>query len=245
MVVGIIWTLVNGGGGGRAFYRMAIGIVIAVVGLILCVVANSGKITEDEVEDWVDTQKESFQKSFEKKYLEIDPRKKHVFQQDKLKRAKMIFNSTFCFDNENAYFKKGSDGKWRSSEFNITGILIDEDVLKYGCSRFSLIEHQRESQTTSFQTFNFMDLGHAEMESYGIEEFRAVAKFRCVRIYDNDENVVLMFPVLEDADADTIVLDVNNRINKIKRDARLAASEAAKGGSGARRAPASAPKKEA
>ena len=181
------------------------GVLGLVAGLGVMIFAGGGKASGDDIEYQVGEKMKDMRERgmirfelFEKSLKFLEP---------------MTFRG-YQFD-ENVYYKKGSDGKNRTSEFNAVMLFFTADKMHIHQRHFSFIDDMIDEELGG--TFRYVDLDHAEVRDPMFERDlgKRVVKFRDYHfvIVGKDGSDVLDVSVEYGADVDKACDDINRIID--------------------------------
>ncbi len=182
-----------------------IGIIVVVVGIGMLFFANSGKATGDDIEYQVG---EKMKGMPERGMIRFE-----LFEKS-LKFLQPLTIRGYEFNDE-VYYKKGSDGKNRTSVFNAAILFFTGDKLHIHRRRFSFVDDLLDEELGG--TYKYIDLDHAEVREQKFE--RQVGK-HLVHFTDyhfvlvgKDGSDVLDMSVDYGADIDKACEDINRIID--------------------------------
>ena len=203
MVIGLVLCVA-----GRSTRFM--GIVGLVGGLGVMIFAGGGKASGDDIEYQVG---EKMKDMRERGMIRFE-----LFEKS-LKFLEPISMRGYQFD-DSVYYKKGSDGKNRTSEFNAAMLFFCADKMHVHQRHFSFIDDSIDEEVGG--TFRYVDLDHAEVRDPWFERDlgKRIVKFRdyhFVLVNKEGKDVVDM-SVEYGADIDKACADIN-RIIEIRSKA--------------------------
>ncbi len=182
-----------------------IGIIIVVVGIGMLFFANSGKATGDDIEYQVG---EKMKGMPERGMIRFE------LYEKSLKYLQPLTIRGYEFTDD-VYYKKGSDGKNRTSIFNAAILFFTGDKLHIHRRRFSFVDDLLDEELGG--TYKYVDLDHAEVREKRFE--RQVGK-HLVHFTDyhfvivgKDGSDVLDMSVDYGADIDKACDDINRVID--------------------------------
>ncbi|MBE6709164.1 MAG: hypothetical protein E7578_07995 [Ruminococcaceae bacterium] len=225
-IVGLILTVVGVAFipifAGTDFSTMVyVGIGLAVVGLVLLYIINGGKATPDDL-DYVIYEKV--------KYLDETAQKRHEVYESKFRKdIKPVTLKGYDYsEQENLYFKKGSDHKNRTNVYNTAVLYFTKDRMYIYGRHFSLTDELFDKEIMS--KHKFVDLGKAEIidgeATFTIGNYTNHITTHTFRITKANGDVILSMTVDYGADMDKAVDDINRVIAVTKDEvARLAAEQ--------------------
>lgn len=197
------------------------GLTLIAIGAAIFVVRSAKKIPDAEVDEVTEKLYESFKTDFNDKFLAVNIRsiRQEMTQHSNGPKPEPVTFGTYCFEGADILAKKGNDGKSRSSVYSMSGFILKPDVICLAEREISLISDE-DPIPGDFKQFKYTELGSASLqkvpEKVGYEGF---AKYRHLKIVDNDGEAVMEFPILGDAAADSYVNDINLRITRAKEKA--------------------------
>lgn len=193
----------------------AVGVVLAVVGLVLALLASGKKVKDSDIDDAIARQQKEFEEQFVDKFITDHSRSGGLkVSEDAPKpkrRGKPEYFGNYWF-SEIKYAKRGGDGKYRSSVYCFTGLLVDPDQLSVGCSYTSLIEPKKDE---TWVQASFTDLAKAELADAPADAAYTQAKrYIMLRVTKKDGAVFAEVPMTADATADKMVAEINQAIGR-------------------------------
>ena len=197
------------------------GLTLIAVGAFMFIVRSARKIPDGEISEQTGKLYEAFQEDFNQKFIPQDIRTIRYEMLNHISRPKLepITFATYCFEGEDVLAKKGNDGKCRSSIYSMSGFILKPDSICVAEREISLISDNNPIPG-DFREIKYLDLGKASLEKVpekkGYERF---AKYRHLTLFDNNDKIVIDFPLLADAAADDYVKDINLRIQRAKEKA--------------------------
>lgn len=196
----------------------SIGLTILAVGIIIFIVRTSKKISDSEISEQARKLYDTFKDDFNQKFLPQDIRTIRYEMANHISRPKLepVTFATYCFEGEEVLSKKGSDGKSRSSLYSMSGFLLKPDSICLAEREISLIS-DNDPIPGDFREIKYLDLSSATLEHVPEKKgYEGFAKYRHLRLCDNNGNIVIEFPIIADAAADDYVNDINLRISRAK-----------------------------
>lgn len=202
-----------------------IGLLLMVAGLVLCfshstrlfgalglvaglgvlIFAGGGKASGDDIEYQVG---EKMKDMRERGMIRFE-----LFEKS-LKFLEPMTLRGYQFD-ENVYYKKGSDGKNRTSEFNAAMLFFTADKMHVHQRHFSFIDDMIDEEVGG--TFRYVDLDHAEVRDPMFERTvgKHIVKFRDYHfvLVAKDGTDVVDMSVEYGADIDKACDDINRIID--------------------------------
>ena len=197
------------------------GLTLIAIGAAIFVVRSARKIPDAEISEQAAKLYETFKDDFNQKFLPQDIRTIRYEMTNHISRPKLepVTFATYCFEGEEVLAKKGNDGKCRSSIYSMSGFILKPDSICVAEREISLISNNSPIPG-DFREIKYLDLGSATLEHVPEKKgYEGFAKYRHLRLCDNDGNTVIDFPILADAAADDYVKDINLRITRAKEKA--------------------------
>ena len=210
-----------------------VGILIAIVGVGMCIFSTSGKASGDDIEYQVG---EKIKNMRERGMIRFE-----LFEKS-LKFIEPFTLRGYEFNDE-VYYKKGSDGKNRTSVFSAAILFFTGEKVHIHRRRFSFVDDLLDEELGG--SFKYIDLDHAEVRDLPFQ--RDIGK-KVVKLHDyrfalvckNGEDALEM-SIDYGADVDKLCEDINRIIDirtkayyeklarqeaerKAKREAEAAAS---------------------
>jgi hypothetical protein len=197
------------------------GLTLIAVGAFIFIVRSARKIPDGEISEQTGKLYEAFQEDFNQKFIPQDIRTIRYEMLNHISRPKLepITFATYCFEGEDVLAKKGNDGKCRSSIYSMSGFILKPDSICVAEREISLISDNNPIPG-DFREIKYLDLGKASLEKVPEKKgYEGFAKYRHLTLFDNNEKIVIDFPILADAAADDYVKDINLRITRAKEKA--------------------------
>lgn len=198
-----------------------VGLFLIAVGALIFVIRSAKKIPDSEIDEITQKLYESFKFDVNDKFLTVNIRsiRQEMDRHSVSPKPEAVVFGTYCFEGADIISKKGNDGKSRSSVYSMSAFVLKTECICLAEREISLISN-KDPIPGDFKQFNYISLGEASLqkvpEKVGYEGF---AKYRHLRIVDNDGATVMEFPILGDAAADSYVNDINLRIARAKERA--------------------------
>ncbi len=181
------------------------GILGLVAGLGVLIFAGGGKASGDDIEYQVG---EKMKNMRERGMIRFE-----LFEKS-LKFLEPMTIRGYQFD-DNVYYKKGSDGKNRTSEFNAAMLFFTADKMHVHQRHFSFIDDLVDEELGG--TFRYVDLDHAEVRDPMFERDlgKRIVKFRDYHfvLIAKDGTEVVNMSVEYGADIDKACDDINRIID--------------------------------
>jgi hypothetical protein len=197
------------------------GLTLIAAGAFIFIVRSARKIPDGEISEQTGKLYEAFQEDFNQKFIPQDIRTIRYEMLNHISRPKLepITFATYCFEGENVLAKKGNDGKCRSSIYSMSGFILKPDSICVAEREISLISDNNPIPG-DFREIKYLDLGKASLEKVPEKKgYEGFAKYRHLTLFDNNDKIVIDFPILADAAADDYVKDINLRITRAKEKA--------------------------
>lgn len=197
------------------------GLTLIAVGAFIFIVRSARKIPDGEISEQTGKLYEAFQEDFNQKFIPQDIRTIRYEMLNHISRPKLEPNTfaTYCFEGEDVLAKKGNDGKCRSSIYSMSGFILKPDSICVAEREISLISDNNPIPG-DFREIKYLDLGKASLEKVPEKKgYEGFAKYRHLTLFDNNDKIVIDFPILADAAADDYVKDINLRITRAKEKA--------------------------
>lgn len=200
----------------------AIGLVLILIGSVMLIWYFAKKIKDSELDVYLPEIEKRFMEDFRAQFTETDAAKLRFNQtygnhknEDKFEP---FLCSTFCFDRPEILHKTGDDSKVRSSIYAVSAFALRLEYIDLGEREVSLISGEKPMEDR-FLKVKYTDLKSAELVHTEKIGYKGKTKYRHLRLYDNNGEVVMEFPILADASADEYVDDINVRIRRHKETA--------------------------
>ena len=197
------------------------GLTLLAVGIAIFVVRSARKIPDAEISEQAKKLYATFQEDFNQKFIPQDIRTIRYEMANHISRPKLepVTFATYCFEGEEVLAKKGNDGKSRSSIYSMSGFILKPDSICVAEREISLIS-DNDPIPGDFREIKYIDLGSATLEHVPEKKgYEGFAKYRHLRLCDNDGKIVIEFPIIADAAADDYVKDIAIRIQRAKEKA--------------------------
>ena len=197
------------------------GLTLIAVGAFIFIVRSARKIPDGEISEQTGKLYEAFQEDFNQKFIPQDIRTIRYEMLNHISRPKLepITFASYCFEGEDVLAKKGNDGKCRSSIYSMSGFILKPDSICVAEREISLISDNNPIPG-DFREIKYLDLGKASLEKVPEKKgYEGFAKYRHLTLFDNNNEIVIDFPILADAAADDYVKDINLRITRAKEKA--------------------------
>ncbi len=191
-------------------FMMMTGIILIVVAIGVMIFAGSGKASGDDIEYQVGEKMRDMHEYGMKRF--------ELFEKSlKFLQPQTIRGYEF---NDEVYYKKGSDGKNRTSVYNAAILFFTGDKMHIHHKRFSFVDDTIDEELGG--TYRYVDLDHAEVRDPMFERDlgKRIVKFRDYHfvLVGKDGKDVLDMSVEYGADIDKLCDDMN-RIIEIRTKA--------------------------
>lgn len=191
-------------------FMMMTGILLIVVAIGVMIFAGSGKASGDDIEYQVGEKMRDMHEYGMKRF--------ELFEKSlKFLQPQTIRGYEF---NDEVYYKKGSDGKNRTSVYNAAVLFFTGDKMHIHHKRFSFVDDTIDEELGG--TYRYVDLDHAEVRDPMFERDlgKRIVKFRDYHfvLVGKDGKDVLDMSVEYGADIDKLCSDMN-RIIEIRTKA--------------------------
>jgi len=191
-------------------FMMMTGIILIVVAIGVMIFAGSGKASGDDIEYQVGEKMRDMHEYGMKRF--------ELFEKSlKFLQPQTIRGYEF---NDEVYYKKGSDGKNRTSVYNVAVLFFTGDKMHIHHKRFSFVDDTIDEELGG--TYRYVDLDHAEVRDPMFERDlgKRIVKFRDYHfvLVGKDGKDVLDMSVEYGADIDKLCDDMN-RIIEIRTKA--------------------------
>ena len=204
-----------------SYIMTPLGLTLIAIGAAIFVVRSARKIPDAEISEQAAKLYEIFKDDFNQKFLPQDIRTIRYEMTNHISRPKLepITFATYCFEGEEVMAKKGNDGKCRSSIYSMSGFILKPDSICVAEREISLIS-DNDPIPGDFRELKYLDLGSATLEHVPEKKgYEGFAKYRHLRLCDNEGKIVIEFPIIADAAADDYVKDIAVRISRAKEKA--------------------------
>ena len=219
--IGFIMAVFLANTRGMPYIFMPMGLTLIAIGAAIFVVRSARKIPDAEISEQAAKLYETFKDDFNQKFLPQDIRTIRYEMANHISRPKLepITFATYCFEGDEVLAKKGNDGKCRSSIYSMSGFILKPDSICVAEREISLISDNNPIPG-DFREIKYLDLGKASLEKVPEKKgYEGFAKYRHLTLFDNNDKIVIDFPILADAAADDYVKDINLRIQRAKEKA--------------------------
>lgn len=200
----------------RGLMRM-IGFPILTAGVVLATYISAVRIKDSELDDSAAGLEESFRDAFMQKFVNSDVRRYKNEQRygkpGEDHHTEPVFFGTYFFDDPAAHFKKGGDGRERSSVYSLSGFMLKPDSICIGERHVSLTEDKTDD---FFRNIPYSSLSSAEYTDTGSSAtvYEGRTRYRHIVLKDKDGGTVADMPVLAAADADSYLDEISVRISR-------------------------------
>ena len=124
-----------------------------------------------------------------------------------------VFFGTYFFDDPSALFKKGNDGRERSSVYSLSGFMLKPGAICIGERRVSLTEDRADELFREIAYSDLASAAYADTDA-GSSLYEGRTKYRHIVLTAHDGTAAADLPVLADADADSYLDEINVRISR-------------------------------
>ncbi len=180
-------------------------IIVAVIGLIMVIFTSSGKASGDDIEYQVGEKMRNM--------IEEGMKRFELFEKS-LKFLQPLTLRGYEFNDE-VYYKKGSDGKNRTSMFSAAVLFFTGERINIHHRHFSFIDAEIDEELGG--SYKYIDLDHAEVQSVPFERLvgKRLYKFTDYHfvLIGKDGNEVFNISVDYGADIDKACDDINRIID--------------------------------
>ena len=200
----------------RGLMRM-IGFPLLAAGVILATCISATRIKDSELDECAAGLDESFRNDFAHKFINTDARRyKNDQRYGKTAEdhhTEPVFFDTYYFDDPDALFKKGGDGRERSSVYSLSGLMLKPDAICIGERRVSLTDGKTVDYFKECAYTKLAPVCYSSTEtSRAVYEGRT--QYRHIVLTLRDGTRIADLPVLADADADMYLDEINVRISR-------------------------------
>jgi hypothetical protein len=214
-------VILSGTRGFNTYMMISGGLTFIAIGAAIFLVRAAKKIPDNEISEQARKLYDTFKNDFNQKFLPQDIRTIRYEMANHISRPKLepVTFATYCFEGEEVLAKKGNDGKSRSSIYSMSGFILKPDSICVAEREISLIS-DNDPIPGDFREIKYIDLGSATLEHVPEKKgYEGFAKYRHLRLCDNDGKIVIEFPIIADAAADDYVKDIAIRIQRAKEKA--------------------------
>lgn len=196
-----------------------VGAILLVAGLVVLYIINGGKASPDDLD---------YQIYERVKYLDETAQKRHeVYESHFNKSIKPVTLKGYDYkEQENLYFKKGSDNKNRTNVYNTAVLYFTKDRMYIYGKHFSLTDEMFDEEIVG--KYKFVELDRAEIidgeSTFPAGKYVNRVKTHTFQIVKNGGEVVLSMTVDYGADMDKAVDDINRVIAVAKDEATAKAA---------------------
>lgn len=198
---------------------LMIGLPILALGVALAAVISAIRIKDSEIDSCTTELGTAFKEDFDSRFIRTNVRR----YKNELRygggaaphHSEPISFETYYFDDNTAMFKKGNDGRERSSVFSFSRFLLKNDGICVGNRRVSLLN---DDVNDEFCELKYSDLSSVEYRdtTQSATVYRGRTQYRHIVMYYNDGSVAADLPILADADADSYISEISSRISRAK-----------------------------
>lgn len=194
-----------------------IGFPILAAGVVLAVAISAVRIKDSELDECAQALSEPFRVDFCHKFINTDVikyRNEHRYGgASENHHAEPVFFGTYFFDDPSALFKKGNDGRERSSVYSLSGFMLKPDAICIGERRVSLTEDRTDDLFREIAYSDLASAAYADTDA-GSSLYEGRTKYRHIVLTAHDGTAAADLPVLADADADSYLDEINVRISR-------------------------------
>lgn len=219
IAIGFLMVVILSGTRGMNSYLMTSGgLTLLAIGVGIFVWRSAIKIPDSEISEQAKKLYAEFQEDFNQKFLPQDIRTIRYEMTNHIARPKMepVTFATYCFEGEEVLAKKGNDSKCRSSIYSMSGFILKPDSICIAEREISLVS-DNDPIPGDFREVGYVDISSASLEKVPEKKgYEGFAKYRHLRLTDNEGNIIMEFPIIADAASDEYVKDINQRITRAK-----------------------------
>ncbi len=196
---------------------MMIGLPLLVVGVILATTISAVRIKDSEIDENAASLCEAFEGSFNEKFVKTDVRRYKNEQRygdhSSAHHTEPIFFGTYFFDDEHALFKRGGDGRERSSVYSLSGFMLKPASI---CIGERYVDITDGSMRESFIELPYTSLSGVRYEDTEASDkvYVGKTKYRHIILTRTDGTTAADLPVLAAADADLYIDEIGTRISR-------------------------------
>ncbi|PKM62440.1 MAG: hypothetical protein CVU97_05400 [Firmicutes bacterium HGW-Firmicutes-21] len=183
------------------------GMPVLLAGIIVFFVTNSLLVSDSELDNCGNALLEEYKVEFAKNNPVLNVNKQRSMSVQK----EPMFFCEYYFDRQNFSMQKGRDGTFRSSDYFVSGLLMDTNKVYLAKKAVSLVEDRSEE---SKEEYNYSDLGKVALSDSENTNYRSVIKYHFLNFYDKDGALLYGIPINADATADTTVQKLNTAIKR-------------------------------
>lgn len=193
---------------------MMIGGPILVAGVVLATTISAVRIKDSEIDETTAALREDFGKSFNDKFINTDVRRykneqRYGDHQDH--HTEPVFFDTYFFDDEHALFKRGGDGRERSSVYSLSGFMLKPASVCIGERYVDITDGSISESFVELPYTSLSEVKYEDTEASG-KVYVGKTRYSHIIIKRADGTVAADLPVLAAADADSYIEDIGTRI---------------------------------
>ncbi|MBR6708770.1 MAG: hypothetical protein IKL84_03735 [Clostridia bacterium] len=194
---------------------MTVAIILLAVGIVTAFVSSSKKVKDKDIDDAMARDAKAFEEEFVDKYITDHSRAAGLKRSEDApkpkRRGKPEYFGNFWFSGAK-YNKRGGDGKYRSSIYCFSGVLVDPDELSVACRMSSLVE---DDKTETWEKAPFAELAKAELADAPADDaYTQARRYIYLRVTRRNGELFADIPVTANADADRLVAEINQAISR-------------------------------
>lgn len=219
-VIGVVFATLRGFRG--MGMRMA-GIIMAIIGAAIAILASGGKSTDSDIDYQVAERVKNLQ--------ELNEKKHEVYEKAFLKQRKPIDLKGFEFEPKESefYYKKGPDGVGRTCYYKAVNLIFTGEKMFMLGRRFSLLDESIDEEIEGNYFYNELSKATVEEKEYEYKDGKRnmKAKYALFQILDDKGEPVLKICVNVGADIDTYTDQITRVIATRQRELAKRAEETA------------------
>lgn len=185
-------------------------IALMFVGAILFLFVSL-QIKDSELGESAKEVQAKFREDFEEEFIYRDTRKLHQAELQGFRPKEPVYESGYLSEGEGLLTRRGGDGKIRTSMYQCVGMLIEEDFICIGTQNFSLIGGEKTPPT-------MMKIYYEDLSRIALGETIPQMHLVTAEVYDAEGTQLMKFQMRADAQTDELVADINNKIQKHRKD---------------------------
>lgn len=194
-----------------------IGFPILTAGVVLATCISATKIKDSELDEAASGLDEAFRGAFSHKFINSDVRRYKNEQRygkpGEDHHTEPVFFETYFFDDATALFKKGSDGRERSSVYSLSGFMLKPDSICIGERHISLTEDRSDDIFSEIPYSELSEAAYSDTKA-GTEVYEGRTKYRHLVLKNKNGEIVADMPILAAADADSYLDEISVRISR-------------------------------
>lgn len=210
---------------GFAFFFIAnwkiswLGFIIAVVGIILCVIPFSGATKGKDLDDQAQRIFDGTLETMYKRIANTGNAKVAGYDKNWEKKYPPMVSGGYNFEGE-CQIKEDGDGTTRSDQYKIVGMLFEDTLVHVYENAFSFVSPDQKDSLNKYKYVN-MDKVTLEEKTRKIPGTEKDLTYYVLHILMNDGSDIAI-PVVNDASTDETVSTLNRRIEQRKAAAQEA-----------------------